>query len=69
MGSERAEQDQQRANSLNRSLFDVSKRVYINHHLRDRGIERECLDILSYFLDCRVDYSELLSGRLDLTKR
>ena len=51
MRSKWVEQRQECSHRRHRNRFRVCECVHENHHLRDRGIERERFDVLSHFLD------------------
>ena len=55
MRSERIEHVQQCHDGIERARIGILQRAAADHHLRDRGVETERLDIFADFFDRRVD--------------
>src|SRR6266446_72474 len=69
MRRERVEQNKKCTQRRQWNDFDVGERVHKNHHLRNRGVKGERLDVFGNFLDCRMRDLLLPFTRIDILHR
>src|ERR1700730_11323148 len=69
MWRERVEQNKKCTQRRQWDYFGVGKRVHENHHLRNRGVKGERLDVFGNFLDCRMSDLLLPLTRIDSLHR
>src|ERR1700724_1481953 len=69
MRREWVEQNKKRTQHRQWNDLGVGKRVHENHHLRNRGVKGERVDVFGNFLDCRMRDLLLPLTRIDILHR